>query len=143
VWCKLNLSQIESRQKIDNAIFTFGTYESEGEKFFGYKVYCAGSGSHEIEKFMPLQNESLVSFISKLKELKQNNYKTKIKVKSGWSNINLKFCGAKTDKGIKVKTYISGFLFFSAGFGSSYVSQADIDRLIKNLEHCSVVQTAV
>jgi hypothetical protein len=142
-WCKLNLLQIQSRQKIDNAIFTFGTYESDGEKLFGYKVYCAGSGSHEIEKFMPLQNESLTEFINKFKQLKHQNYKGKIKIKSGWSNINLQFYGSKTDKGIKVKTYITGFLFFSSGFGSSYISQSDLDRLINNLEQCTVVQTAV
>jgi hypothetical protein len=139
----LNLSQIQSRQKIDSAIFTFGTYESDGEKLFGYKVYCAGSGSHEIEKFMPLQNESLTKLINKFKQLKHQNYKGKIKIKSGWSNINLQFYGSKTDNGIKVKTYITGFLFFSSGFGSSYISQSDLDRLINNLEQCTAVQTAV
>jgi hypothetical protein len=136
VWCKLKLLQIESRQKIDNAIFTFGTYESEGEHGFGYKVFCAGSDSHSLEWFMPLKGDRLNDLVNSLKRLNGCNFRKKIKIKSGWSNINLHFLGLKPDKGIKIKTNISGFLFYSSAFGSSYLSQIVLYQLITNLERC-------
>lgn len=137
MWCKLKLSQINSRQKIDNAIFTFGTYESEGEKLHGYKVFCTGSGSHHLEWFMPLKDDKLHDLINNLKSLNDSNYKKKIKIKSGWSNINLHFLGFKTDKGIKIKANISGFLFYSGAFGSSYLTQSELECLTKSLECCA------
>ncbi|WP_299496884.1 hypothetical protein [uncultured Shewanella sp.] len=130
--------QIKSRQKIDNAIFTFGTYDSEGETLDGYKVFCAGSGSHHLEWFMPLKGDKLHDLINNLKSLNISNYKQKIKIKSGWSNINLHFLGFKAEKGIKMKVNISGFLFYSGAFGSSYVTQSELDRLINNLVCCGL-----
>lgn len=135
----MELSQTNSRQKIDNAIFTFGTYEFDGENTTGYKVFCAGSGSHHLEWFMPLTGKKLSELINSLKALNSTNYKKKLKIKSGWSSINLHFLGFKTEKGIKIKTNISGFLFYSGSFGSSYLSQSELERLIKNLENCIVV----
>jgi hypothetical protein len=133
----LIISQVESKQKIDNAVFTFGLYESDGHKLFGYKVFCAGSGSHHFEWFSPLKGEALNEFIFNLKNLNDINFKQKLKIKSGWSNINFHFLGFDSDKGIKVKSNISGFLFYSNAFGSSYLSEPDLDRLIKNLERCA------
>lgn len=134
--CQLNLSQIKSRQKIDTAIFTFGTFESESKNNHGYTVYCAGSGSHHLEWFMPLKDDKLNDLINHLKSLSDCNYRKKIKIKSGWRNINLHFLGGKAGKGIEIKTSITGFLFYSGTFGSSYLAHSDLERLIKNLEHC-------
>lgn len=132
----MNFLQVESRQTIDNTIFTFGLYESEGKTLFGYKVFCAGAGSHHLEWFFPLKGAALNAFISNLKSLHSVNFKKKVKIKRAWSNINLNFLGFDHKKGIKIKSNISGFLFYSGAFGSSYISQSDLARLIKNLERC-------
>jgi hypothetical protein len=128
--------QVESRQTIDNTIFTFGLYESEEQKLFGYKVFCAGAGSNHVEWFFPLKGAALNEFISNLKNLHNVNFKNKVKIKRGWSNINLNFLGFNPEKGIKIKSNISSFLFYSGAFGSSYISKSDLERLIKNLERC-------
>jgi hypothetical protein len=132
----LNITQVESRQKIDNAIFTFGFYQLGEDKVFGYKVYCSGSGSHQVEWFSPLEGDKLNELIDSLKNLSNGKFKRKIKIKNGWSNVNLHFLGFKPKKGIRIKCNISGFLFYSGAFGSSYISESDLERLIKNLERC-------
>jgi hypothetical protein len=132
----VNFLQVESRQTIDNTIFTFGLYESEEKTQFGYKVFCAGAGSHHLEWFFPLKGAALNEFISNLKNLHNVNFKKKVKIKRAWSNVNLNFLGFDPQKGIKIKSNISGFLSYSGAFGSSYISQSELERLIKNLERC-------
>lgn len=134
----MNFLQVESRQTLDNTIFTFRLYESGEQKLFGYKVFCAGANSSYVEWFSPLKGAALSAFIADLKNLENVNFKKKLKIKHGWSNINLNFLGFNPEKGIRIKSNISSFLFYSGGFGSSYISKSALERLINNFERCDL-----
>ena len=131
----LSIVSIKSRSKIDQAIFSFGTIK-KNEDTNGYNIYCAGSQSYYIDKFMPLKGDKLQSVIDSFEQLKNTNFIGKIKFKCGFVSINFKFSGNAPEKGIKVKTYITGILFYSSAFGHSYISQEQLNVLIFNLKGC-------
>ncbi|PTB88923.1 hypothetical protein C9928_05205 [Pseudidiomarina aestuarii] len=134
---------IKSRIKVDNAIFTFGETEINGVTQNEYLVFCAGANSQYVEWLSPLKDTSLLSLISTLREIKNQGYKGKVKIKKGWFRINLHFLGVKPSKGIKVKANFSGCLFYSGAFGSSYINESVLEQLVSNLENYASLQDAV
>ena len=132
-----NFKSIHTRIVIDNVIFTFGIIECDGEERFGYRLFGAGEGTDFVECFMPLSGTELLSLINALKKLEASGFKKKIKVKAtGSVNVNFKFGGLSGDKGIKIKTYLTGVFFYSSGFFSSYIKQSILNTLVANLERC-------
>ena len=132
----MSIVSIKSRRKIDQAIFTFESIERNADIKNGYNIYCAGSQSYYIDKFMPLKGDKLQSVIDSLEQLESKSFVGKIKFKCGFSSVNFKFSGYSPNKGIKVKTYITGILFYSSAFGHSYISQEQLNVLISNLKGC-------
>lgn len=132
----MNIVSIKSRSKIGQAIFSFGSIEKNTDTSNGYNIYCAGSQSYYIDKFMPLKGDKLQSAIDSLEQLKSKSFVGRIKFKCGFSSVNFKFSGYSPNKGIKVKTYITGILFYSSAFGHSYISQEQLNILISNLKGC-------
>ena len=135
---KSQFKQVYSRITLDVATFTFGILDNEQEPF-SYKLFCAGSESHYVDKLAPLNEEMLRSLIQSLQTLSPKNSKLKVKIRINWlSNVNLRFTGFEQSKGYKVKASIGGFLFFStAGFFSSFCSESNLQNLINNLNKCS------
>ncbi|WP_417657718.1 hypothetical protein [Pseudidiomarina aestuarii] len=133
---------IKSRIKIDNAIFTFGETETNGTKQNEYLVFCAGASSHHVEWLSPVKGSSLHLLIITLREIMNQGYKGKVKIKKGWSSVNLQFFGVKPNKGIKVKANFSSFLFYSSAFGSSYITESVMVQLVSNLEDIAALQDA-
>ncbi len=136
---KSQFKQVYSRITLDAATFTFGILDNEQETF-SYKLFCAGSGSHHIDKLAPLNGEPLSSFIQSLKGLNPREPKLKLKANAGsFSYVKFRFSGFDTSKGYKVKATLGGFLFFSsAGFLSSFCSESAVQNLIKNLEKYAI-----
>lgn len=85
---------------------------------------------------MPLKGDKLQSVIGNFEQLENKGFIGKIKFKCGFVSINFKFSGYSPNKGIKVKTYITGILFYSSAFGHSYISQEQLNILISNLKGC-------
>ena len=129
----VKLKHVESRHKIDAAILSFGSYEFEGQTVNGYELYCAGSGAHYVAKVMPFNSEVTHHFIQSLGQLESKGFREKIKIKCGWVNAVFRFSGLDEKRGVKVKSYLSGWLFFSMGIGSSYISVSELDTILSKL----------
>ncbi|BDY04466.1 hypothetical protein F0521_15070 [Ferrimonas sp. YFM] len=99
----------------------------------GYELYCAGSGAHHVAKVMPFNSEATHHLMLSLGQLESKEFKGKIKIKCGWVNAVFKFGGLDEKRGVKVKTYLSGWLFFSMGLGSSYISVSELNTILSKL----------
>ena len=135
---KSQFKQVHSRISLDVATFTFGILNNEKESFT-YKLFCAGSESHYVDKLAPLNEEMLFSLIHSLQSLSPSNPKLKTKIRiNSFSNVKLRFSGFEQSKGYKVKASLGGFLFYSSsGFFSSYCTENNLQNLINNLKRCT------
>lgn len=131
----------KSRQILDSATFIFDTYKQGNFEFFGYDISCLGSDGEIIQEFMPAKDHHLNELLTSFQELTKYNFKKKIKIKLRNNSINIQFSGIKKNKGIKVRAYITGFLFYSSASFGSYTSEENIERIINNLKKCLVIST--
>ncbi|QBF84243.1 hypothetical protein EXU30_17370 [Shewanella maritima] len=132
----MSIVSIKSRSKIDQATFSFGSVEANTDTINGYSLYCAGSQSHYIDRFMPIKGDKLQRVIGNLETLEDTNFVGKVKFKCGFANVNFKFSGHFPEKGVQVKTYITGLLFYSSAVGHSYISKEQLEVLIAHLKDC-------
>ena len=106
----MDLKNVVSRVVIDHAIFSF-IKSGESDKL-ALNLYCAGSQSHYVEAFEPLNSDKLRKLILELKSITEQKPKKNIKVSlSPFNSVRIKFSGFNPEKGFKVKAYITGFSF--------------------------------
>lgn len=114
------------------ACFSFISNEGASE----YGISAHGTDGLSIESYMPVRGSELDKLISELGRVENNSYKGKVRINVGVKNINIIFNGLKKNKGVKVRSYITGWFLYSAGSFGSYSSPSDLKLLITNLRDC-------
>ena len=126
---------IKFRKTIDSSIISFGTSNDGSEAIH---IYTAASQSHYSERLLFCDSQELQEFYQAMTALNDKDYRDTIRIGTGtfWSNIKFKFSGIDSENNIKVKTYITGFMFYSAQPGYSKITKQDFDALLESIRKC-------
>lgn len=122
---------ITSRQIFDSATFYFKGGDEEAKRV---TLSCLGADGEVIEQ--EIRQPQIEELLLDLKGLLNNEFKKAIKIKFRTINVNLKFSGIKVGKGIKVRSSMSRWFFYSSATFGSYTSEDAIVRLMTNLQKC-------
>jgi len=120
----------KSRLTFDTSTFTFTHAED--------KLLCSISalGSEGEIVTYSIREDIISILIAQLESIQKQNYSGKLKIRTGSTNINLKFSGFKKEKGVKVRSYLTNWFYYSsAGFGA-YTSDSNFGNLVNNLKRC-------
>jgi hypothetical protein len=122
---------ITSRQIFDSATFYFKGDNGETERV---TLSCLGADGEVIEQ--EIRQSQVEVLLLELKDLISKGFNKSIKIKLRSINVNLNFSGIKDDKGIKVRSSMSRWFFYSSATFGSYTSEDAIVRLTTNLQKC-------
>lgn len=103
------LNKINTRVILDLSVFTFGENDA-GERTF--HLACSGESTDIYSRLSPIDNKQLAELLSELSSIANSDYKGKVRVGNWYYAEKLKFTGLTDDGQIRVKSYLTGILFF-------------------------------